>query len=207
MTGELELFCRRVLGDGPVAAEVALAARRAGGDRVDGLRMAARLCRDQPAKSGGPPARTTPEPGEDLRRNVAAEMAAATRRLPERQREVLALRDALRLAYPDIAAAMEMEPVAVAPLLARARLRLRATRRGTEPVGVDACPEADRALRVLACRQDAEPLQPAEEDWLHAHLAGCATCEMAQGAMLEAASCYRAWPVEPVEPVEPAGAR
>ena len=61
----------------------------------------------------------------DLPENVAAEMAAATARLPERQREALALREALRLSHEQIGQVMGLEAAAVAPLLARARLRLR----------------------------------------------------------------------------------
>ena len=45
--------------------------------------------------------------------------------LNERQREVLALRELLRLSYDQIAYVLAIEPAAVAPLLARARLRLR----------------------------------------------------------------------------------
>jgi hypothetical protein len=86
---------------------------------------------------------------------------------------------------------MEIEQVAVGPLLARARLRLRSERRGTEIAG---CEDRERALRVLASRQDSEPLSHEDDEWLLAHLADCKSCEMAHGAMLEASVCYRAWP-------------
>ena len=191
MSGELDAFCARVLGEGPAAGEVAMAARRAGGDRIDGLAMAARLCRDRP---DGQLAGAPPEPGGSLADNVSAEMAHANACLPERQREALALRELLGLSYADIAIVMAIEPASVAALLARARLRLRAARRGVEVVATDDCADADRALRVLARRQDSEPLPAEDEDWLLAHLAECRTCEMAHGAMLEASSCYRAWP-------------
>lgn len=196
MSGELDAFCARVLGDTPAAAEVAMAARRAGGDRIDGLAMAARLCRDQPDV---PLAGAPPEPGGSLAANVRAEMAHANASLPERQREALALRELLGLSYADIASVMAIEAASVAALLARARLRLRAARRGVEVVGTDACPDADRALRILARRHDSEPLAAEDEDWLHEHLAGCRSCEMAHGAMLEASSCYRAWPPPPAD--------
>ena len=191
MSGELDAFCARVLGEGPAALDVAIAARRAGGDRIDGLAMAARLCRDRP---DGPLAGAPPELGGSLADNVSAEMAQANACLPERQREALALRELLGVSYADIAIVMAIEPASVAALLARARLRLRAARRGSEVVATDACPDAERALRVLARRHDSEALPAEDEDWLLAHLAECRTCEMAHGAMLEASSCYRAWP-------------
>jgi predicted RNA polymerase sigma factor len=197
-SAELELLCRRVLGDGPAAGELALSARRSGGNRLEALAMAARLCRDQPetafAEPPGPEPGTGARPGSALAENVRAELGAAIARLPERQREVLALREALGLSYADIATVMSVDPAAVVPLLARARLRLRAARRGGEAVPVDRCPDSDRALRVLARLQDSEPLEAEDEDWLHLHLAGCETCEMAHGAMLEASVNYRAWP-------------
>jgi DNA-binding CsgD family transcriptional regulator len=192
VSAELDAFCGRVLGESPEAAEVALAARRAGGDRIDGLAMAARMCRDRPDHpSLAPP---TGEASGDLAGNVAAEMAHANAQLPERQREALALRELLRLSYADIAIVMGIEPAAVAALLARARLRLRAERRQVDAVLTDACPDADRALRILARRHDSESLPAEDEDWIYMHLAECGTCEMAHGAMLEASSCYRAWP-------------
>ncbi len=82
---------------------------------------------------------------------------------------------------------------AAAPLLARARLRLRSERRDTAEPGSD-CAERDRSLRALACRQDSEPLSVEDDAWLREHLAGCVGCEMAHAAMLEASVCYRAWP-------------
>jgi RNA polymerase sigma-70 factor (ECF subfamily) len=129
-----------------------------------------------------------------LAENVRAELTAAVARLPERQREVLALREALRLSYADIATVMGVDAAAVVPLLARARLRLRAARRGAAVVPVERCADSDRALRVIARGVDSEPLAAEDEDWLHRHLADCETCEMAHGAMLEASACYRAWP-------------
>lgn len=193
MTGELERFCRRVLGDSPAAAEIGLAARRGGGDRITQLAMAARLCRDQP-DSPAPAAPPAAEAGGELAGNVAAEMAAATARLPERQREALALREALRLSYEQIGQVMGLEAAAVAPLLARARLRLRIERRGAASAVPGECADAERALRILARRQDSEPLSGEDDEWLHAHLAECQNCEMAHAAMLEASACYRAWP-------------
>ena len=56
--------------------------------------------------------------------------------------------------------------------------------------------ERDRTLRLLASRQDSEPVSEADHEWLLAHLAGCPSCDMAHAAMLEASVCYRAWPRE-----------
>ena len=121
-------------------------------------------------------------------------MADATSRLPERHREALALRESLRLSHGQIAQAMGIEPAAVAPLLGRARLQLRAERRGG---AIDAsgppCGERERAWRLLALRQDSEPLGADDDAWLHGHLDGCEDCRRAHAAMLEASACYRAW--------------
>jgi RNA polymerase sigma-70 factor, ECF subfamily len=201
VSSEVEVFCRRVLADSPAVAEIARSAEHGGGSRLEALGRAARLCRDQPeAAPADPPASPGAPPGEGerpgaaLAEHVRAELQAAIVRLPERQREVLALREALQLSYPEIATVMGVDPAAVVPLLARARLRLRAARRGVPAVPVERCPDADRALRVLARLQDGEPLTAEDEDWLHLHLAECETCEMAHGAMLEAMANYRAWP-------------
>src|SRR5207253_1742842 len=139
------------------------------GDRIALLAAAARACRaraDQQelaaAAEPGPAAAPregagAPEP-ELLTAAVARELAEASASLPERQREALALRELLRLSYEQIGTVMGIEPAAVAPLLARARLRLRAERRGGEADVGPACYERDRALRLLASRQDSEPL-------------------------------------------------
>ncbi len=184
-------FCRRVLGaDGP-GVEAAEAARSAGGaGRVALLAAAAEVCR-RSSQNGGPPAQP-PEP-DSLSAAIAAELAAATARLPERHREALALRELLRLSHDQIAQVMGIDAAAVAPLLARARLRLRRERRGTSAeLG---CSDAERALRVLARRQDSEPLSGEDDDWLVRHLLACGSCNEAHAAMIEASVCYRAWPV------------
>ena len=124
---------------------------------------------------------------------VAAEVGLATSRLPERHREALALRESLRLSHDQIAAVMAVDTAAVAPLLARARLRLREERRQA-PVALAGCEDRDRALRALARRQDSEPLTGDDDEWLFAHLGGCVECDQAHAAMLEASVCYRAAP-------------
>jgi hypothetical protein len=191
-------FCRRVLGaDGP-AVETAEAVRgRAGPNhgRVELLAAAARICRR--SGQGAAPAGDEPVP-DSLSAAVAAELAAATAKLPERHREALALRELLRLSHDQIAQVMEIDAAAVAPLLARARLRLRQERRDVSVQG--SCDDADRALRVLARRQDSEPLSAEDDHWLHGHLLACATCNATHAAMIESSVCYRAWDSVPPAP-------
>ena len=192
----LEL-CRRVLGDGDEAEQAAAAARAEHtNDRIALLAAAARACRERTETENGRSALGPPPdaPGT-LADAVAQELASATARLPERQREALALRELLRLSYEQIARVMGLETAAVAPLLARARLRLRAERRGSVGASANAtCAEHERSLRILACRQDSEPLSHDDDEWVLAHLAGCSECATAHAAMLEASVCYRAWP-------------
>ncbi len=140
------------------------------------------------------------EPGSDsdpsMAVAVAAELASANARLPQRQREALALRESLRLSHSEVAEVIGMEPVAVAPLLARARLRLHAELRGTGLSAGD-CPERDRALRTITLRQDHESVPAVDDDWLLEHVGHCTGCGQAHAAMLEASVRYRAWQVTP----------
>lgn len=126
-----------------------------------------------------------------LRDAVAAEVAAAAATLPDRQREVLDLREGRALSYQEIGSKMGIEQTAVAALLARARLAFRDQLRGV-PGEQRGCQQPDRALGALARRQDREPAASGEEDWLLEHLSACPACERAHAAMLEASACYRA---------------
>jgi hypothetical protein len=185
---ELNEFCRRVLGAGEQASDAAADARRAanGGDRLKLLAAAAAACRSRAADEPPVPAAHA----DGLASAVRAEVERATAKLPERQREVLALREALGLRHDEIAAVMGIDSAAVAPLLSRARLRLREERRGA-PTGLGECPDRDRALRLLAIRQDAEPAASEDADWLLTHIGACEECGAAHAAMLEASLCYR----------------
>jgi hypothetical protein len=194
---EIRGFCVRMLGDGEAAVAAERAAHAAGdGDRTAALAAAVATCRERDAGAGpGATAggRRAAAGGDgDLAAAVARELRAATDALPERQREALALRELLDLSYDDVARVVGVEPAAVAPLLARARLRLRAELRG-EPETPTTCPEHDRALRTIALRQDGQPVPAADDDWLLEHLGHCAGCGRAHAAMLEASACYRAW--------------
>lgn len=188
---ELDEFCRRVLGTGVPAIEAAAQARDSvnGGDRLALLAAAAAACRAL-ANGEAAPA-TDAESPDGLAGAVRVEIEQATARLPERQREALALREALGLRYAEIAAVMGIDPAAVAPLVARARLRLREERRGDAVATAD-CEDRERALRLLALRQDGEPAGDEESDWVLEHIGTCAECSAAHAAMLEASLCYRA---------------
>jgi RNA polymerase sigma factor (sigma-70 family) len=209
---EVQEFCSRVIGASTSAREAAAQARAgAGEDRIELLAAATRECRRRadgqdghappPGPSaesrhddggGSPPGGSAESPG--LAASIAQELALATARMPEREREVLALRELLRLSYQQISRVMGIEPAAVARLLARARLRLRAERRGSGGEQDAECDDRERSLRVLACRQDSEPLSAEDDAWVLAHMGQCRECETAHAAMLEASVCYRAWP-------------
>jgi Sigma-70, region 4 len=126
---------------------------------------------------------------------VAGELAVANARLPQRQREALAVRELLGLPHDQIARVIGIDSHAVAPLLARARLRFRAQLRG-DLAAAPSCDERERSLRAIARRQDSEPLQEVDTAWLMEHLRQCPACNQAHAAMLEASVCYRAWRVQ-----------
>src|SRR5581483_8159353 len=119
-------FCERLIGAGACASEAAREALAGTGeDRLAALAAASRACRTRT-----PAAAVQLQPAAGLAGAVAAELAAATATLPERQREALALRELAGLSYPQIGTVMGIGASAVAPLLARARLGLREARRG-----------------------------------------------------------------------------
>ncbi len=123
------------------------------------------------------------------------EVRAASERLPERQREALALRELEEMSYDEIAAVMEMNRNSVAQLISRARINLRDELRGTALASVAvSSPECERALPLIAARDDGQ-LDPDSADaaWLAAHLPACETCRVATEAMHEAGVSYRAW--------------
>ncbi len=192
---ELSEFCFRMLNDRDAAAVTADTVRDAGpAERIELLALAVRESRARLANgdlsTGAPPA---PAP-RDLSEAVAGELATASARLPQRQREALALRELLGLSHQEIAVALAIEPAAVPPLLARSRLRLRAELRG-DPAPSGDCAERERTLRTATLRQDGEPVPAADDDWLIDHLGHCAGCARAHAAMLEASVCYRGWRV------------
>jgi RNA polymerase sigma factor (sigma-70 family) len=123
-----------------------------------------------------------------------SEIREANQRIPERQREVLALRELEELSYDEIAEIMGMNRNSVAQLISRARLNLRAELRGAAlesiPPGSSAC---SRALPLIALREDGELIDDDEAGWLGGHLADCRGCRLRVDAMQEAGASYRAW--------------
>lgn len=130
-----------------------------------------------------------------------SEIREANGRLPERQREALALRELEGLSYDEIAAIMGMNRNSVAQLISRARLNLRAELRGTalESVATSSA-DCERALPLIASRDDGQLEDGAEATWLGAHLAACGACQVRVEAMHEAGASYRAWAPIPAAP-------
>ena len=100
------------------------------------------------------------DPEDDPERNVLLdarqeEIRAANSTLPERQREALALKELEELSYDEIAAVMGMNRNSVAQLISRARINLRDALRGSALASIAAAsPECERALALVAARQD-----------------------------------------------------
>ncbi|MGH2868360.1 MAG: RNA polymerase sigma factor [Solirubrobacteraceae bacterium] len=198
---ELTGLCTRLLGDREAAAQAADRAGEAEG-RVGRLAAALAKCRvlRDDSSSGVPPAAEPHADAADVQLGaglagaVAQELDAATTRLPQRQREALALRELLGLSHELVADVLGIEVAAATALLARSRTRLHAELRGvkTDP---GSCPERDRTARTATLRQDGQPVSTADEDWLLDHLGHCDGCRRLHATMLEASVCYRAWPV------------
>jgi DNA-directed RNA polymerase specialized sigma24 family protein len=163
----------------------------AGGERALGLHLLAatrNACYD--LLGGRQPSRPNGTPPESPREEVGA----ASMRLPEHQREALALRG-LELSYEEIATVMETSRNSVAQLISRARINLSDELRGTALASVAApSPECERALPLIAARDDGQ-LDAASRDaaWLDAHLAGCERCGLGVEVMEEARAAYRTW--------------
>jgi RNA polymerase sigma-70 factor (ECF subfamily) len=123
------------------------------------------------------------------------EIRAANARLPERQREALALRELEELSYDEIAEIMEMNRNSVAQLISRARINLRDELRGTALASVAvSSPDCERALPLIALRDDGQlAADSPDAGWLDGHMAGCDTCRLGLEAMQEAGTSYRAW--------------
>jgi RNA polymerase sigma factor (sigma-70 family) len=136
-----------------------------------------------------------PEDDPERRLLLAAgqeEIRAANATLPERQREVLALRELEELSYDEIAEIMDLNRNSVAQLISRARISLRDALRGTAVASIaTSSPDCERAVALLAAKQDRQ--RAAEGDWLADHLIACETCRLSREAMEEAGVSYRAW--------------
>lgn len=193
---EVTGLCVRLLGDSGAAERAAQRARGPEG-RLAVLARALAECRtvrdrDAPRIASGAEADLGGDAG--LAGAVARELRAAADRLPQRQQEALALRELLGLSHELVAEVLEIEPAAATALLGRARIRLRAELRGVKTDPGD-CPERDRTLRTAVLRQDGQPVNPADDDWLIDHLGHCDGCQRLHATLLEASVCYRGWPV------------
>jgi RNA polymerase sigma factor (sigma-70 family) len=125
-----------------------------------------------------------------LREAHQEQIRLANLSLPERQREVLALRELSDLSYGEVAEIMGMNQNSVAQLISRARINLRDGLRQTALGSVaSASPDCDRALPLLAKHQDGL----LEDPWLVEHLMACGACRVRLEAMEEAAVAYRQW--------------
>jgi hypothetical protein len=202
---EVYEYCVRMLGAGAVAIHASHEAFVSGGsDRIDRLAGAVQACRSRAeeavhSESGGA--------SGTLADSVAREVAQAAAQLPADQREALALRDLVGLSHQQIAQVLQISPYAAGMLVARARLALRARRRGVEEEPDDACADRERALTMMVRRQDGEPVATEDEDWVLGHLGSCESCARVHAAMLESSVCYRAWRTPDPAATRPGGAR
>jgi RNA polymerase sigma factor (sigma-70 family) len=123
------------------------------------------------------------------------EIRVANLTLPERQREVLALRELEELSYDEIAELMDMNRNSVAQLISRARINLRDALRGTALASIAASsPDCERALPLIALEQDGQLDEDSNDaGWLTEHLMHCHACRLGRDAMQEAGVSYRAW--------------
>jgi RNA polymerase sigma-70 factor (ECF subfamily) len=140
------------------------------------------------------------DPEDDPERNVllearTEEIRLANLTLPERQREVLALRELEDLSYDEIAELLDMNRNSVAQLISRARINLRDALRGTALASIAAIsPDCERALPLIAFEQDRQLDEDSNEaGWLGEHLMHCRRCRLGRDAMQEAGVSYRAW--------------
>ncbi|MGH2744374.1 MAG: RNA polymerase sigma factor, partial [Thermoleophilaceae bacterium] len=156
--------------------------------------------RSQPTEEIPEPADPVTDPEDDPERNMllearTEEIRAANLTLPERQREVLALRELEDLSYDEIAELMDMNRNSVAQLISRARINLRDALRGTALASVAASsPDCERALPLISLEQDGQLDEDSNEaGWLGEHLMRCHTCRLGRDAVQEAGVSYRAW--------------
>jgi Sigma-70, region 4 len=193
---EVYEYCVRMLGAGAVAIHASHEAFVTGGsDRIDRLAGAVQACRSR-AEEAVPAVAMESGPADSsatLADSVAREVADAAAQLPADQQEALALRDLVGLSHHQIALVLQISPYAAGMLIARARLALRARRRGVDEEPDDSCADRERALTLMVRRQDREPVATEDEDWLLEHLGSCDSCSRVHAAMLEASVCYGAW--------------
>jgi RNA polymerase sigma factor (sigma-70 family) len=140
------------------------------------------------------------DPEDDPERNMllearTEEIRLANLSLPERQREVLALRELEELSYDEIAELLDMNRNSVAQLISRARINLRDALRGSALASIAASSlQCERALPLIALEQDGQLDEDSNDaGWLEEHLMHCHSCRLGRDAMQEAGVSYRAW--------------
>ena len=192
---EVYEYCVRMLGAGAVAIHASHEAFVAGGtDRIDRMAGAVQACRSRAGEAASADPGSAERAGAGtLADSVAREVAEATAQLLADQREALALRDLVGLSHQQIASVLQISPYAAGMLVARARLAVRARRRGVDEEPDESCADRERALTLMVRRQDREAVASEDEDWLLSHLGSCESCRRVHAAMLEASVCYRAW--------------
>jgi hypothetical protein len=123
---------------------------------------------------------------------ATAEIAPASARLPERQRQVLMLHEQEGLSYDEIATRIGTTRDSVASLIAHAWINLYDELRGTVLASVSPSPECERCLGLIAARDDDElKAASAEGEWLEAHLDRCGRCRRAIEETREARAHFR----------------
>ncbi|MGI8595176.1 MAG: sigma-70 family RNA polymerase sigma factor [Solirubrobacteraceae bacterium] len=131
---------------------------------------------------------------EALLASFREDVRAASARLPDPHREVLALRELDELSYDEIAGIMDMNRNSAAQLTSRAGIKLRDELRGSTLAAIAvSSPECERALPLVSLRQDGQLRENEHRAWLEAHLAGCDTCRVSAEAIEEASVSYRVW--------------
>lgn len=193
---EVYEYCVRMLGAGALAIHASHEAFVTGGtDRIDRLTGAVQACRSraEEAAAAGSGVAGIGDGSATLADSVAREVADANAQLPLDQREALALRDLVGLSHEQLALVLQISPYAAGMLVARARLAVRARRRGVDEEPDESCADRERALTLMVRRQDREAVASEDEDWLLSHLGSCESCRRVHAAMLEASVCYRAW--------------
>ena len=144
-------------------------------------------------------AAAAPPPEDEPDRNVLLaasqdEIRAANAALAPRQREALALRELEGLSYDEIAVLMAMNRNSVAQLISRARIALRSALRHTALHTIAPASKAcEKALGLIAMRDDGQLKRSDDAGWLDAHLATCDRCVLGREAMAEAGASYRIW--------------
>ncbi len=118
----------------------------------------------------------------------------ANDKLAPRQRQALALRELGELSYREIAKELDLSENAVAQLISRARLRLRAEIRGMAAPVKQKSTNCLKAVLLISKHLDGE-LEEIERTWLDSHIASCERCRESLDDVEEAGAMYRSlWP-------------